>query len=572
MKTLLVSALLGVCVIVKAQQNEQSVNHGVTSIHLLNYTSDEELMKLSKKIPVLSEQGINMIFLEVDYSFEFKSHPELIYGDQFITKEGAKYFSKICKKNGIKLIPEFQCFGHQSWAKNTFPLLTKYPELDLTPGAFSDNENIYCREWDPTNPRVNQIIFPMIDEIVDAFNADGIHVGMDEIFLLGDSTSPNTLGKDPAKLFAQVVNEFHDHFVKENGKELYIWGDRLIDGNVHKYGEWEASMNGTHSAIDLIPKDIIICDWHYEPRPAYSSINMFLDKGFRVIPCSFRKTEGVEALVMYSYRIDNPNMLGHMFTTWGHVKKDELTEFPAMLAGLDMIKNKKFYDVAYELITNDNKVFVRMITPSKDLDIYYTINGTEPTQKSLKYNEPIALSANVDIKAIAYRGSQPAGKSSSQSFLVHKGSGKKIRYESAFSIKYPTEDGARTLINGKNGTNSFSDGQWLGFEGQNLEAVIQLGEDAKVSRVTLNSFNDPKSWIHHTDRVEVYTSNDDEIFTKVGEVKDLSSKEQLVNIEVAFAETPAKYIKVVAHKRTIPAGFPGEGSPAWIFVDELVIE
>jgi hypothetical protein len=51
-----------------------------------------------------------------------------------------------------------------------------------------------------------------------------------------------------------------------------MWGDRLIDGKKYDFGEWEASTNGTAAAIDLIPKDIIVCPWHYELRDNYPSI------------------------------------------------------------------------------------------------------------------------------------------------------------------------------------------------------------------------------------------------------------------------------------------------------------
>lgn len=36
-----------------------------------------------------------------------------------------------------------------------------------------------------------------------------------------------------------------------------IWGDRLIDGKTTGIGAWEASMNNTYRAIDLIPKDVL---------------------------------------------------------------------------------------------------------------------------------------------------------------------------------------------------------------------------------------------------------------------------------------------------------------------------
>ena len=158
------------------------------------------------------------------------------------------------------------CLGHQSWAENTFPLLTKYPELDLTPGAFPNNKGIYCREWDPMNPKTNEIVFALIDELIDAFEAKAFHVGMDEVFLLKSEHAPSTKDLDPADVFAKVVNDLHGHIVKKRGLTMLMWADRLIDGEQFDMGEWEASKVGTAPAVDKIPKDIILCPWHYELR------------------------------------------------------------------------------------------------------------------------------------------------------------------------------------------------------------------------------------------------------------------------------------------------------------------
>lgn len=43
---------------------------------------------------------------------------------------------------------------------------------------------------------------------------------------------------------------------------------------------WGVSYNNTHRAIDMIPKDVMICDWHYE-RPDKSAV-YFAMKGLRV--------------------------------------------------------------------------------------------------------------------------------------------------------------------------------------------------------------------------------------------------------------------------------------------------
>jgi Glycosyl hydrolase family 20, catalytic domain len=309
------------------------------AIHLLDYNTDSALEALGENLEILAKQGINVIVLEVDYNFAFKSHPELRRGTNPITHVGARRFAALCKKLNIRLIPEFQSLGHQSWKGETFPLLTVYPGFDTTPGAFPKNEGIYCREWDPLNLEVWRIVFKLMDEIIDAFRADAFHVGMDEIFLLGSEQSPSTKGKDPGVLFANAVKEIYGHLVRKRRVEMLMWGDRLIDGQRYDLGEWEASKNGTAAAIDLIPKDIIICPWHYEPRDSYASIPMFIEKGFRILPAGWNKVDATKALIEFSRSHAGPKMLGYMFTTWG-VKKDALLDFAPLVEGLKLLREQ----------------------------------------------------------------------------------------------------------------------------------------------------------------------------------------------------------------------------------------
>jgi hypothetical protein len=307
------------------------------ALHLLNFNTDQDLETLGRQVPRLGELGLNVIVLEVDYHFRFRSYPKLRLGQNPITPEGAGKLAALCRKHGIRLIPEFQCLGHQSWKGQTFPLLTVYPELDLTPGAFPKNKGIYCREWDPLNPKVHQIVFKLVDEILDGFKANAFHVGMDEVFLLGSEQSPSTRGKDPARVFARAVNDLHRHLVKERKVEMLMWADRLFDGKRYKWGEWEASRNGTAAAVDLIPKDIILCPWHYERREAYPSIPLFIKKGFRVLPASWKKLEASRALILYNRQQHSPQMLGHLFTTWGG-RKDAVAEYRPMVEGLKLLR------------------------------------------------------------------------------------------------------------------------------------------------------------------------------------------------------------------------------------------
>lgn len=239
------------------------------------------------------------------------------------------------------MVPQFQCLGHQSWKEHTSPLLTKYPELDLTPGAFPDNKKIYCREWDPLNPKTNEIVFPLIDELIDAFDAKAFHVGMDEVFLIASDQAPSTKGHDPSDVFAKAVTDLHDHIVGKRGLTMLMWADRLIDGTSYNMGEWEASKVGTAAAVDKIPKDIILCPWHYELREHYESLPMFMDKGFRILPASWKKTDATLALIRDAQAHQKDDLLvGHIFTTWSQ-RGGSWAEFEPLVKGLAILQEPK---------------------------------------------------------------------------------------------------------------------------------------------------------------------------------------------------------------------------------------
>jgi hypothetical protein len=104
--------------------------------------------------------------------------------------------------------------------------------------------------------------------------------------------------------------------VGEKKVKMLMWGDRLIDANLMKYDGWSASKNGTAPAVDLIPKDIIICDWHYEKRADYPSIRYFQDKGFRVWPAGWNNVDATRALIACARRNATDRMIGHLSTTW----------------------------------------------------------------------------------------------------------------------------------------------------------------------------------------------------------------------------------------------------------------
>jgi len=242
----------------------------------------------------LAPRKLNTLILRVDWNYQYTSHPEL-KDSIALSKADVKKMVAACKKSGIRLIPQINLLGHQSWAKTTYSLLRVYPQFDETPHVkmpekyvWPNADGLYCKSYCPLHPDVHKIVFALIDEICDVFESDAFHAGMDEVFYLGDDKCPRCQGRDKAELFAGEVWKIRNNLAKD-GRRLWIWGDRLLDGKTTGYGMWEASYNNTHRAIDMVPKDIMICDWHYE-RVDKSAV-YFAMKGLQVATCPWRNPD-----------------------------------------------------------------------------------------------------------------------------------------------------------------------------------------------------------------------------------------------------------------------------------------
>jgi len=235
---------------------------------------------------------INTLILRIDYNYMYESHPELRDSDA-LSKNDVKKIVNVCRDNNIKIIPQIDLLGHQSWAHTPGALLRVYPEFDETPGVkypekykWPNADKLYCKSYCPLHPKVHEVVFAVMDELCDVYETDTFHAGMDEVFYLGEDQCPRCSGRDKAELFAGEVTLLRNHLDQKN-RHLWIWGDRLLDGKTTGLGEWEASYNNTSRAIDLIPKDVTICDWHYE-RADQSAV-YFAMKGFNVVTCPWRE-------------------------------------------------------------------------------------------------------------------------------------------------------------------------------------------------------------------------------------------------------------------------------------------
>lgn len=274
----------------------------------------------------LAPRHVNTLILRVDYNYQYESRPEL-RDSIALSKRDVKKLVDVCKKNNIRIIPQINLLGHQSWHGSVGNLLKAYPEFDETPLVelpeeyeWPNADGLYCKSYCPLHPEVHDVVFDVVDEICDVFETDAFHAGMDEVFYIGEKQCPRCSGRDKAELFAGEVWTIRNHLA-EKGRELWIWGDRLIDGKTTGIGEWEGSYNNTWRAVDMIPKDVMICDWHYE-RPDKTPV-YFAMKGLRVVTCPWRNPESavLQAQDMVDFRehstpVMKERFMGMVQTIW----------------------------------------------------------------------------------------------------------------------------------------------------------------------------------------------------------------------------------------------------------------
>ena len=113
----------------------------------------------------------NLLILRVDWNYAYETHPEL-RDENPLTREDVKRIVAVCRNRGIRLVPQINLLGHQSWGKQTHALLREYPEFDETPSVKTENyekwpnaDGLYCKSYCPLHPDVHKVVFDVVDEL-----------------------------------------------------------------------------------------------------------------------------------------------------------------------------------------------------------------------------------------------------------------------------------------------------------------------------------------------------------------------------------------------------------------------
>jgi hexosaminidase len=242
---------------------------------------------------------------------------------------------------------------------------------------------------------------------------------------------------------------------------------------------------------------------------------------------------------------------------------------------LDVNYSNAYYDVtASSLVNAKSQVAVKLKTADNGTVIRYTIDGTEPTANSLVYQPTgVIVTKDATVRASTFTANgQKLGKDMSKYYYINKSTGRKYTLASQ-PTKYL---GGETygLTNGVKGEAGKLD-TWVGFEGKNLDVMIDLGKVLNLQTVSFAFLRSRGSWIMLPREVEVFVSEDGKKFTSAKKMQlgNLEGEEKVVQqLNIGIEGKKGRYVRIVAQNYgKLPDNHPGKGNPSWLFIDEIGI-
>jgi hypothetical protein len=149
----------------------------------------------------------------------------------------------------------------------------------------------------------------------------------------------------------------------------------------------------------------------------------------------------------------------------------------------------------------------------------------------------------------------------------------KSTYEPAYAAAGPN-----TLIDKIKGSNDFRTGDWQGYQGKDVIAIVSFNEARTINSIGVSWLKDLNSWIFEPSQIVIETSEDGISYrqaaefvirtaTKGTEEKGLGSVAKSVVID------KVKYIRyTIRNQGVCPDWHLGAGNPTWLFLDELIFD
>lgn len=587
--------------------------HNINRFHW-HLTDDQgwriEIKKYPKLMSVASERKETVVGRW--YSGIYDGKP---YGGYY-TQDELRDVIDYAAKRHITIIPEVDLPGHMQAA------LTAYPELGCTGGPYEVrtiwgvSQDVLCVGNDFTL----QFVKDVLSEIADIFPSEYIHIGGDECPKVRWEKCPKcqerikSLGlKSDAKhtkeqrLQSYMIQEAAK-YLKEKGKRIIGWTEILEGGLVPDATlmSWIGESGGIEAAhqhhdVIMTPNTYLYFDYYQskkvEDEPLAIGGYLPIEKTYNYEPMPKELTEeeqqyikGVQANLWTEYipvfsqvqYMVLPRLGAAAEVQWTDPSKKDYKDFlrrvPHLVAVYDCYGwnyATHVYDVNVDMKADTvNHVLNVQLSTMADDPIYYTLDGQDPTEKSLKYTKPFTIDQSVVLKTMAVHPDRTS-KISVDTIRFNKATLKPVVLlqpnESRFS-----PDGPVVLVDGRNGNHSFDTGAWLAVAGNDLEAVINMQAETILSSASVHVYVRKDAWLFDARGFSVSVSSDNKNYKEVAsqEYKQMqeSDSDGIVEHELSFDPCKATYVKIkVISEKSMPDWHWDAGKAPFLLVDEIIL-
>ena len=587
--------------------------HNINRFHW-HLTDDQgwriEIKKYPKLMSVASERKETVVGRWYSGIYDGKS-----YGGYY-TQDELRDVIDYAAKRHITIIPEVDLPGHMQAA------LTAYPELGCTGGPYEVrtiwgvSQDVLCVGNDFTL----QFVKDVLSEVADIFPSEYIHIGGDECPKVRWEKCPKcqerikSLGlKSDAKhtkeqrLQSYVIQEAAK-YLKEKGKRIIGWTEILEGGLVPDATlmSWIGESGGIEAAhqhhdVIMTPNTYLYFDYYQskkvEDEPLAIGGYLPIEKTYNYEPMPKELTEeeqqyikGVQANLWTEYipvfsqvqYMVLPRLGAAAEVQWTDPSKKDYKDFlrrvPHLVAVYDCYGwnyATHVYDVNVDMKADTvNHVLNVQLSTMADDPIYYTLDGQDPTEKSLKYTKPFTIDQSVVLKTMAVHPDRTS-KISVDTIRFNKATLKPVVLlqpnESRFS-----PDGPVVLVDGRNGNHSFDTGAWLAVAGNDLEAVINMQAETILSSASVHVYVRKDAWLFDARGFSVSVSSDNKNYKEVAsqEYKQMqeSDSDGIIEHELSFDPCKATYVKIkVISEKSMPDWHWDAGKAPFLLVDEIIL-
>lgn len=587
--------------------------HNINRFHW-HLTDDQgwriEIKKYPKLMSVASERKETVVGRW--YSGIYDGKP---YGGYY-TQDELRDVIDYAAKRYITIIPEVDLPGHMQAA------LTAYPELGCTGGPYEVrtiwgvSQDVLCVGNDFTL----QFVKDVLSEVADIFPSEYIHIGGDECPKVRWEKCPKcqerikSLGlKSDAKhtkeqrLQSYMIQEAAK-YLKEKGKRIIGWTEILEGGLVPDATlmSWIGESGGIEAAhqhhdVIMTPNTYLYFDYYQskkvEDEPLAIGGYLPIEKtyNYEPMPKELTKEEqqyikGVQANLWTEYipvfsqvqYMVLPRLGAAAEVQWTDPSKKDYKDFlrrvPHLVAVYDCYGwnyATHVYDVNVDMKADTvNHVLNVQLSTMADDPIYYTLDGQDPTEKSLKYTKPFTIDQSVVLKTMAVHPDRTS-KISVDTIRFNKATLKPVVLlqpnESRFS-----PDGPVVLVDGRNGNHSFDTGAWLAVADNDLEAVINMQAETILSSASVHVYVRKDAWLFDARGFSVSVSSDNKNYKEVAsqEYKQMqeSDSDGIIEHELSFDPCKATYVKIkVISEKSMPDWHWDAGKAPFLLVDEIIL-